>query len=532
MKKSLRYITSMLVLILLFGAVSTVTLSLLGPAIGNVFSNVVMNIDYDYSRSASSRQVASPTQVANGMGLNPVNGEPFDDMYFENYGVNPFIDTEDDPYSTFALDVDTGSYTIMRRMLSNGYLPDKDSVRVEEYLNAFDYGYAYPDDRSFALTLDGGPTPFTINDRYQVIRIGVQGYDIEPEARDPVVLTFVIDVSGSMKMEGRLMAVKKALSTLVEGLQPDDYVGIVAFSSNAWVVLPTTPVGERVEILAAIRSLQPLDSTNAEAGLRLGYTLAREAFRPDHSNRIILCSDGVANTGLTSHDAIFDVIDREARAGIALTTIGVGMGNYNDVLLEQLADQGDGMYAYIDSVDELERLFVDDLTGLLQMIAKDARIQVAFNTDTVSRYRLIGFENRAVDDDLFLDDSTDAGEIGAGHSVTALYEVKLVNGAAGEIASVSLRWLDPDTGLPDMLEDSIAVADLASSFEETTPSFQLAAIVASYAEILRESYWAQGYALDNLVPWLAALESDAQIGDQALEFMNLLESAMQLAHQA
>jgi Ca-activated chloride channel family protein len=346
------------------------------------------------------------------------------------------------------------------------------------------------------------------------------------------VLTFVVDVSGSMKMEGRLMAVKKALSTLVEGLQPDDYVGIVAFSSNAWVVLPTTPVGERVEILAAIRSLQPLDSTNAEAGLRLGYTLAREAFRPDHSNRIILCSDGVANTGLTSHDAIFDVIDREARAGIALTTIGVGMGNYNDVLLEQLADQGDGMYAYIDSVDELERLFVDDLTGLLQMIAKDARIQVAFNTDTVSRYRLIGFENRAVDDDLFLDDSTDAGEIGAGHSVTALYEVKLVNGAAGEIASVSLRWLDPDTGLPDMLEDSIAVADLASSFEETTPSFQLAAIVASYAEILRESYWAQGYALDNLVPWLAALESDAQIGDQALEFMNLLESAMQLAHQA
>ena len=531
MNKRTRWITSILLFTLLFGAVSVAILAMLGPMVGNVFSSIVMKIDTSYSSNPSFYTQGAATPRSNLIGMTPPNGMPFADMYFEHYGVNPFIDTEDDSLSTFALDVDTGSYTIMRRYLGEGYLPDKDSVRVEEYLNAFDYGYTYPEEGTFALHLDGGPTPFTVNDNYQVVRIGVQGYDLDPAERKPAVLTFVIDVSGSMEMEGRLEAVKMALKALVNGLRPLDQVGIVAFSETAWVVLPTTPVGERIEIVNAIRGLYPIQSTNAEAGLRLGYQMAQDAFQPAAVNRIILCSDGVANTGMTSHDAIFNLIDREARSGISLTTIGVGMENYNDVLLEQLADQGDGMYAYIDSVEELERLFVDGLTGLLQTIAKDARIQVVFNPDTVSRYRLIGFENRAVDDDAFLDDSTDAGEIGAGHSVTALYEVKLVNGAQGEMARVSLRWLDPDSGLADMMEVSIAVEDLAGSFEDTNSSFQLAALVAAYAEILRESYWTQEQTLHNLLPWLAALEEDPSLGGQALDFMQLLERAVRLVTQ-
>ena len=499
--------------------------------VGNVFSGIVTKIDYSNGMYTSNYAQGAATTPASLSGMTPPNGEPFADMYFEHYGVNPFIDTGDDPLSTFALDVDTGSYTIMRRYLGEGHLPDKDSVRVEEYLNAFDYGYAYPGEGTFALHIDGGPTPFTVNDRYQVIRIGVQGYDIDPTERKPVVLTFVVDVSGSMGMESRLEAVKMALAALVDGLRPTDQVGIVAFSDAAWVVLPTTPVGERIDIVNALRGLYPLQGTNAEAGLRLGYKIARDTFQEAAVNRIILCSDGVANNGLTSHGAIFNIIGREARSGISLTTIGVGMGNYNDVLLEQLADEGDGMYAYIDSVEELERLFVDDLTGLLQTIAKDARIQVSFNPETVSRYRLIGFENRALDDDVFLDDSTDAGEIGAGHSVTALYEVKLAEGAQGEIATVSLRWLDPDSGLAEMKDTSIAVEDLAGNFEKTNPSFQLATIVAAYAEVLRESYWAQEQSIDNLLPWLAALENDPSLGGQALEFMQLLETAVRLTNQ-
>ena len=528
MKKYRKWFARVLLLVLIVALFSVAGLAYLGPKVGAVFSNIVLNLDYGYAYRSTNPVRSAATAVPSEGPFSPPNGAPFADMYFENYGVNPFIDTEDDPLSTFALDVDTGSYTLMRRYLGEGHLPDKDSVRVEEYLNAFRYGYPYPDQGTFALTLDGGPTPFTVNERYRVVRIGVQGYDLSAEARKPAVLTFVIDVSGSMGSQSRLEGVKMALAALVEGLRPTDQVGIVAFTDTAWVVLPTTPVGERIEILGAIQSLHPLGSTNAQDGLTLGYQLARESFQQGAINRVILCSDGVANTGLTSHSAIFKQIDREAREGITLTTIGIGLGNYNDVLLEQLADQGDGMYAYIDSVEELERLFVDGLTGLLQTIAEEARIQVRFNPETVSRYRLIGFENRAVDDAAFLDDSTDAGEIGAGHSVTAIYEVKLVDGAAGELARVSLRWLDPENGQAEMLEGTIAVEELAATFEETTPSFQLAAVVAAYAEILRGSYWANQLTLDSLVPWTAALERDPILGDQAAAFGELLERAVRL----
>lgn len=514
-----------LILLTIMGMAVVFTLSLLGPAVGNVFSNIVNNCPAGcgtgvYSSGQPVARISSPTLV-----FNPPNAAPYDDVFYENYGVNPFIDTEDDPLSTFALDVDTGSYTVMRRYLKDGHLPDKDSVRVEEYLNYFDLGYPLPQENAFAIYLDGGPTPFVQNENYQVLRVGIQGYDIPAEERTDVVLTFVVDVSGSMADGGRLDAVKASLAALVNNLRPSDRVGIVAFSETAWVVLPTMPVGERGEIMSALAQLWPMDGTNAEAGLKLGYQLAQAGYDYDALNRVILCSDGVANTGNTGAKDILRAVEDYVEQGITLTTVGFGMGNYNDVLLEQLANKGDGVYAYVDGVDEARRLFVDDLTGLLQFIAMDAKVQVEFNSEVVSRYRLLGYENRRMKDEDFFNDEADAGEIGAGLSVTALYEVKLMEGAAGEIGSVSMRWTDPDSGESKELSESIGSEDLVSNFDEASPSFQLAVIVAEYAEVLRESYWAQEFTLQDVADWSYMVDLDELSDQEVDEFLQLVHLA-------
>ncbi|HSL44667.1 MAG TPA: von Willebrand factor type A domain-containing protein, partial [Anaerolineales bacterium] len=373
------------------------------------------------------------------------NREPYD-MFFEDYGVNPSIDTEDDSLSTFALDVDTGSYTVMRNYLSEGNLPPTDSVRVEEYINYFDQGYPIPPQhQAFGIYIDGAPAPFTQTERYQMLRVGIQGYQIPAEERKDASLTFVIDVSGSMDMDNRLGLVKRSLELLVEQLRPRDRVSIVVYGSEARVVLEPTPGSDKGRILEAIYSLHPEGATNAEAGIRLGYKMAMHAYNPGGINRVILCSDGVANVGETGPDAILEEIRHYVEEGVTLTTIGFGMDNYNDVLMEQLADNGDGFYAYVDDMREARRLFIDQITGTLQTIAMDAKVQVDFNPEVVMRYRLVGFENRAIADDEFRDNSVDAGEIGAGHSVTALYEVKLYPEAYGNIATVFMRWQDPDT---------------------------------------------------------------------------------------
>ena len=474
----------------------------------------VYDNSYNSPSTARPLSTASPASIAGPLndvgptygGLEPVNDEPYHDVFFDNYGVNPFIDTEDDPLSTFAIDVDTGSYTIARRYISDGYLPDKDSVRVEEYVNYFDLGYEPPSEGSFAIHMDGGPTPFVQNERYQVMRVGIQGYEVPAEQRKQAVLTFVIDVSGSMDLENRLGAVKHALTLLVQSLRPSDMVGIVIYGSNGRSLLDPTAVEDEARILKAINRLEPGGSTNAEEGLQIGYREASRAFIPGAINRVILCSDGVANVGNTGPDSILKSIREYADQGIQLTTVGFGMGNYNDVLMEQLADEGDGTYAYVDTPKEAERLFVHDLTGTLQTIALDAKLQVVFNPETVTRYRLMGFENRALEDEEFEDDTVDAGEIGAGHSVTALYEIKLAEGAQGEIATVRLRWQDPDTFENVELAQSFNTEELAPSFETTSAQFRLAVMVAAFAEELRESYWAQGFAMEDLV---AHLESSA-----------------------
>ena len=427
------------------------------------------------------------------------NGEPYDTTFFENYGVNPTIDTEDDHLSTFALDVDTGAYTIARRFLNDGNLPDKDSVRVEEFVNYFSQGYRLPNEEErFNIQIDGGAAPFTESERYQIMRVGVQGYAVSPENRKDASLTFVIDVSGSMDMENRLGLVKDALELLVEELGEGDTVSIVVYGSNAHVVLEPTSADHKSKIMQAIHSLQSEGSTNAEAGIRLGYQQALEAFTPGGINRVILCSDGVANVGDTSAGGIWDEVKAHASEGITLTTVGFGMGNYNDTLMEQLADQGNGFYAYVDDIDEAERIFVTNLTSTLQVIAMDARVQVDFNPEVVSRYRLIGFENRNIADEDFRNDEVDAGELGAGHSVTALYEFKLYSEADGEIATVHMRWIDPESGAPSEMSRGFYTYDLHRDFEEADPYFQRSVLVAEFAEVLRESFYAEETSLEDV----------------------------------
>ena len=440
--------------------------------------------------------------------LNPPNGAAYNDVFFKGAGTNPFIDTEDDAFSTFGMDVDTASYTVTRRFLRDGLLPPSEAIRVEEFVNAFDYNYKPPPDEAFAVHLEGAPSKFGEGKRLQLLRIGIQGRVIPDTDRKNAVLTFVIDVSGSMGYENRLELVKQALTLLVEQLRPDNKVGIVVYGTNARVVLPHTSIVNREHILTAIRALATEGATNAEAGLRMGYKLALQNSKSDCINRVILCSDGVANVGQTGSDAILKKIRTYVKEGITLTTVGFGMGNYNDILMEQLANDGNGSYAYVDTLSEAKRIFVENLTGTLQVIAKDAKIQVEFNPETVSRFRLLGYENRRLAHEDFRNDTVDAGEVGAGHSVTALYEIKLHENADGKLATVAIRHEDPDTGNVTEVNESIATDALKDSFEETTPTFQLSASVAEFAEILRGSFWAQDGSLASVRETLESILPD------------------------
>lgn len=479
--------------------------------------------------SAREEGASAPQLGAPSKSHNSGDDEPYD-MFFEDYGVNPIIDTEDDHLSTFALDVDTGSYTVMRNYINDGYLPPEDSVRVEEYVNYFEQGYpSPPDHQAFGIYIDGAPSPFTETERYHMLRMGIQGYDVSERERKDVSLIFVIDISGSMDMDNRLGLVKRSLELLVEQLRPTDQVGIVVYGSDARVVLDPTPASRQGRILRAIYNLRTEGATNAEAGLRLGYRMALRAYEPDAVNRVILCSDGVANVGATEADAILDEVYGYVEEGVTLATFGFGMDNYNDTLMEQLADNGDGFYAYVDDIDEARRLFVDDLTSTLQTIAMDAKVQVEFNPEVVSRYRLVGFENRDIADEDFRDNRVDAGEIGAGHSVTALYEVKLYREAYGQIATVYMRWEDPDTRHVVEMSKDFYASDLARDFHDADPYFQRAVVVAEYAEILNDSYWAQEGSLSDVykeAQWI----SEYLYRDEAMdEFVDLVRAARRIA---
>ena len=449
---------------------------------------------------------------------------------FEDYGANPFEDPENDALSTFAVDVDTGSYTLMRNWINQGRLPDEDSVRVEEYVNYFDGGYPAPEDSTFAIYADGAPTPFW-DSRNDILRIGIKAREVSNREREDLTLTLVVDVSGSMGQDNKIRIVRDSLLTLVDQLDRHDTVGIVAYDNRAWVALEPTQASDYDTIRDAIAELEPGGSTNAEAGLTLGYDMANDAWDRSGINRVMLFSDGVANVGNTGPGSILETIGNRARDGIYLNTIGVGISDYNDVLLEQLADQGDGWYAYVDSPEESERLFDDQLTMSFETVALDAKVQVEFYPEFVEAYRLIGFENRDIADDDFRDDRVDAGEINAGHTVTALYELELTRDAYRTdepFGMVRFRWEDPETGDVEEIEGPISTTLLADRFDDTAAEFQLVACVAAYAEYLRDSKWIRGTDLDDIAEVVEEL-AWRQLDDDAAEFQDLLEAAARLA---
>ena len=479
--------------------------------------------------SAGSSSYGGPTSAPGHHQPPPVWPEepaptPYDGVTFDDPGVNPYVDPVEDRVSTFALDVDTASYTIAQRYIDDGHRPDPASVRPEEWVNAFDQGYRPPLDDTFAIVADGGPTPFTDRDEI-LLRIGLQARDVRDRARGDTALTFVIDTSGSMEREGRLELVKDALFRLVDGLRRDDTVAIVTFGDDGRVLLEPTRATHRHEILDVIGQLRPGGRTNLEEGLRLGYGLARSSMTENGIDRVVLASDGVANVGLTDPESILGRIRKDAAAGIELVSVGVGMGNYNDVLLEQLADQGDGFYAYVNGPEEADRLFSEELTSTLQTVALDTRAQVEFDTDLVAAYRLIGYENRAIADRDFVDDRVDAGAIGAGHSVTALYAVRLNDdaGRQGTLATVRLRWTDPDDSRVGELVREIRLSDLARDFDGTDPHFRFDAVVASTAEVLRGSPWAGHLRLPDIAEVAFHGAESLPATDEVHGFLDLLD---------
>ncbi len=449
---------------------------------------------------------------------------------FQNYGTNPYIDTRYDHLSTFGLDVDTASYTVARKYVQDGSLPPQDAIRPEEFINFFDPGYTPPASSAFALYAEGAPSPFA-SDGTLLLRFGVQGYRIPESQRKPVSLTFVIDISGSMNLDNRLGLVKRALQVLVERLRADDRVGVVVFGTSARVALQPTRADRKDLILNAINGLRTEGSTNAEAGLRLGYQQAMQNFNPNATNKVILCSDGVANTGQVNADSILEFIQGYIKEGITLNTYGFGMGNFNDVLLERLADRGDGMYAYIDSMEEAYRLFIDNLTGSLVTIALDAKIQVDFNPEVVAYYRLVGYENRAIADQDFRNDAVDAGELGSGHHAVAVYAVLPRRGAQGRLATVSLRWLDPKNRQPVEINGNLNTWDVQRSFQQMSPYYRQAVLAGQYAEILKGSPWAVETSLWQVYELAQSVRSELPYDQSVSEFTDLVGRAANLAQR-
>jgi Ca-activated chloride channel homolog len=449
------------------------------------------------------------------------------DMMFQHYGVNPTIDTEEEPRSTFAIDVDTASYTMTRAFLERGTLPAEAAVRVEEIVNAFDYGYEAPVEETFSVHAEAAPSPNRKG--YHLLHVGLKGRDLQTTGRQDANLVFVVDVSGSMAADNRLGLVKRSLHMLVDQLHQSDSVGIVAFGTTARIALEPTGAGQRERIAAAIDGLKTEGSTNAEAGLRMGYRLADEHFRQGAVNRVVLCSDGVANVGITGPNGLLAIIDNERKHGITISTVGFGMGNYNDVLMEQLADKGDGNYYYVDALDQARHVFVEELAGTVQVIAKDVKVQVEFDPQVVARYRLLGYENRALAAESFNDDRVDAGEVGAGHSVTAIYEIKLRSETAtGPLGAIGVRFKDPSGGASRLLKKDLPRSIVHMETGEMSSAARLGLIAAQFAEKLRGSYWARNVAYDDILRHFEALAPALRQRADVVELHRLVEEARAL----
>lgn len=444
-------------------------------------------------------------------------GEHPRDVFFRFWGDNAFEQAALDPLSTFAADVDTASYTLARRTLAEGLLPTREQVRTEEFINYFPADVAAPVGETLRIHTDLTPSRFGSGDGKArwMLRVVLRGREIAQVERKPLRLTFVMDCSGSMQQENRMQMVKDSLKLLLGQLEPGDAIGLVAFSTDAAQLLPMTAIAERARIEAAIDALQPDGWTNSEAGLRLGYETALAGFDPLATNRVIFLSDGVANRGITDPAELSRTVQPIREKGIFLNTFGVGMHNHNDALLEQLADKGDGQCHYIDDLREAQRVMVQRFMGTMETIARDVKIQVEFDPAQVSRYRLLGYENRALADADFRNDAVDAGEIGSGHQVSALYELESTHSPAGKpLAMVRVRWKEPrrlaasgDVPAREIAQPVTVTA--LQAFEVSPVGYRRAVIVAQFAEFLRRSVHAKGDSFDELVREAERIQREA-----------------------
>jgi Ca-activated chloride channel family protein len=445
---------------------------------------------------------------------------------------NPFVASAEQPLSTFAIDVDTASYTRTRQAILAGQLPEPEAVRTEEVVNAFDYGDRAPDHATFRIFVEGSPSPF--GHGTSLVRLGIKGRRLGREESRPAVLTFVVDASGSMAQPDRFGLARLALDELLGRLGPNDRIQLIAFNDTARVLTEPIASSGRKEILAAFDRIQCTGSTHLESGLRLAYDRAAAAFRPGAENRVILISDGVANLGTGAAADILTHIDAARRQGITLAVFGVGRGTYNDEMLEQLANRGDGTYRFLDSADEVRRAFVDDLAATLYTIASDVKIQVEWFPAAVTRYRQLGYENRALTAEQFRDDTVDAGEVGSGQSVTALYEIEraaLAPRAAAEapLGMVRVRYRPATGGPVAEISRPILAADLAASFQSTRPQFRVAACAAAFAERLRGSPYANGFSFADVANVIRPAVMEFTLDARLADLLRLIEAADRLA---
>lgn len=394
-------------------------------------------------------------------------------------------DTAPDHLSTFALDVDTASYGYARRTLADGQRPAPSTIRPEEFVNSFRQDYERPDGNGFTVTVDGARTD---EKNWSLVRVGLatRNADGQRGERPPAALTFVIDISGSMSEPGRLDLAQESLGVMTDRLRDDDSVAIVTFSDKAETVLPMTRLdGNRDEIHDAIDGLEPTFSTNLAAGVETGYATAVKGLREGATNRVVLVSDALANNGDTDPDTILDRIDG-ARREHGITLFGVGVGSdYGDALMERLADKGDGHTTYVSDEKDAREVFCEQLPQNIDLTARDAKAQVAFDPETVTDFRLVGYDNRRVADDDFRDDRVDGGEVGPGHTVTALYAVRTRPGADGHLATATVRWQDPETRTPHEESGQLESDSLADSLGSASPRLQVTAVAAYFADALR-----------------------------------------------
>lgn len=474
---------------------------------------------------------------------------PLDRNRYEDVEINPVKLASEEPVSTFSIDVDTASYANVRSYLNDGVLPPKDAVRLEELINYFDYAYPKPDTKDTPFSTHVSVTPSPWADGKQLMHIGIEGYDIERDERPPINMTLLVDVSGSMSADNKLPLAKKALKLLIDEMSDKDHVSIVVYAGAAGAVLEPTSGDNKSKIMAALDNLSAGGSTAGGEGLRLAYSLAEQNYDKDAVNRVMLLTDGDFNVGVTSDERLEDFVSRKRESGVYLSVLGFGRGNYNDAMMQKIAQSGNGMASYIDTLNEARKVLSDDLSGSLFPIANDVKIQVEFNPARVHEYRLIGYETRMLNREDFNNDKVDAGDIGAGHSVTAIYEITpkgsdaaLIDesryqsdtqseGHSNELAFVKLRYKKPGETESNLLQQPVTDAMVVADIGEAPRYVRFASSVAAFGQLLRgDPYVDSSFGYDGVIEMANDAKGNDEFGYRA-EFVQLVRAAKTAAAQ-